>query len=61
MTKITGATVVTSSTRTRPSVVPTVTNPELKANLSRDQPSVEDIGSDRADDFRDNPKARRQG
>jgi hypothetical protein len=61
MTKITGATVVISSTRTRPSVVPTVTNPELKANLSRDQPSVEDIGSDRADDFRDNPKARRQG
>jgi hypothetical protein len=29
--------------------------------LSRDQPSVEDIGSDRADDFRDNPKACRQG
>jgi hypothetical protein len=53
MTKITGATIVTSSTVTQFSVIPEFSFKNFKPQQTNTEPVVENVGSDRGTDFQD--------
>ncbi len=59
MTSIRGATVVTSLTFTRTSVLPNVNSADFQTQQNKNLPHVENIGSDKAEDFRDDPRFNR--